>query len=129
MNTINHNANPKYVIINMSHDIVWWTPGAKYVVGEDPHTYNSLEEAQESRDMYAEDYDNDQLVVMRCIPPRQPIVPAPKLFNELVGILHCFDRDDIPAHFEQRPSGKGVRVFITYPQAQRIRSLTKEVQP
>lgn len=57
------------------------------------------------------------------------ILAAPKLLNELVGILRCFDRDNTLVHLEQRPSGKGIRVFITFTEAQRIRDLIKEAQP
>lgn len=57
------------------------------------------------------------------------VLTAPKLLNKLVGILRYFDRDNIPAHFELRPSGKGVRIFITYAEVKRIRDLIKEVTP
>jgi len=56
----------------------------------------------------------------------QRMADVPALLSKLEHVLHCFDRDDIPINRFDRPMGKGVRVFITYRQARRLRDLLYE---
>ena len=51
------------------------------------------------------------------------IAAAPEMLREIESILRCFDRDDIPTNRFDRPMGKGVRVYITYHHALRLRHL------
>ena len=50
------------------------------------------------------------------------IVAAPEQNAELVSVLRCIERDDFFLNQEVRPSGGGVRVFLTYKQIKRIRA-------
>ena len=56
------------------------------------------------------------------------IVAAPDLIDELVGVLRCFDRDNIPVNQEERASGAGIRVFITYRHANRLRDIINKAR-
>lgn len=47
------------------------------------------------------------------------------LIAELRGILRCFDRDNTVTNLFNQTMGKGVRVYITYSHAERIRELIK----
>ena len=49
------------------------------------------------------------------------IAAAPEQNVELVSVLRCIERDDFFLNQEARPSGRGVRVFLTYKQIKRIR--------
>lgn len=51
------------------------------------------------------------------------IVKAPKMRNELQGVLRLFERDDVPTLRD----GEGVRMFMTYKQAERLRALLREI--
>ena len=57
------------------------------------------------------------------------IAAAPELEDEATGVLRHFDRDNIPKNQEERPSGAGVRVFMTYRQADRIREVLAKARP
>lgn len=49
-----------------------------------------------------------------------------QMLAELQAILRCFNRDNTVANHFDRAMGTGVKVFITYKQADRIRQLIKE---
>lgn len=51
-----------------------------------------------------------------------------KMLAELRAVLRCFTRDNTTANRFDRAMGTGVRVFITYTQANRIYQLVKEIE-
>jgi hypothetical protein len=57
------------------------------------------------------------------------IAAAPELEAEAIGILRHFDRDNIPVNQEERPSGAGIRVFLTYRQAYRLLTAIAKARP
>jgi len=56
------------------------------------------------------------------------IAAAPEFEEEAIGVLRHFDRDNIPVNQEERPSGAGIRVFMTYRGADRLRALIEKVR-
>jgi len=50
------------------------------------------------------------------------IAAGPALEAEATNILRLFDRDNIPVNQEVRLSGSGIRVFVTYRHADRLRA-------
>ena len=53
---------------------------------------------------------------------------VPEMLRELESLLQAFNRDDTLINRFNRPMGKGVRTYITYQQAQRIRDLLETVK-
>jgi len=89
--------------------------------------FSDEQRLEETHVIAEKDEVNDDFRIADCYGPDHKInaaliAAAPELLEALHNSLRCFERDDTTMNQEDRRSGLGVRVFITYKEAERCRA-------